>query len=48
MPKQDMKTEKETEVKHIKKISAQPKTSNGDKPEAKGPGALGGCIPVGN
>lgn len=48
MPKQDINTSKDQEVKHIKKISAQPKTANGDKPETKGPGALGGCIPVGN
>lgn len=43
-----IKATKDQIVKHIKKIAAQPKTQTSGKPEAKGPGTLGGCIPVGD
>jgi hypothetical protein len=46
MQKQDTKTATtESEVKHIKKIEAQPADANGQqKPEIR---TAGGCIPVG-
>lgn len=40
-----------SQVKHIKKISAQPAKNTGTKSatmEAEGPRTGGGCIPVGN
>ena len=44
MQKQDTKTT-ESEVKHIKKIEAQPESNTGaQKPEIR---TAGGCIPVG-
>lgn len=45
MQKQDTKTATtESEVKHIKKIEAQPATGTEQKPEIR---TAGGCIPVG-
>ena len=49
MLKRDMKNSKETEVKHIKKVTPQPTKLSG-KPNQDGrpPQSAKGCIPVGD
>jgi hypothetical protein len=50
MLKRDMKNSKETEVKHIKKVTPQPNKLGGLKPNQDGrpPQSAKGCIPVGD